>query len=132
VARLARRFSHSERHITVTAELAASLRRDAEELPGARVLRRPHHEWEPLRTKLGFIKRRIINMLDDHRAAGYDDPAQLRADLELIAGSLGSEHVAHGSLRRLIRQVDIFGFHLAGLDLRQNANVVDAAVAALL
>jgi phosphoenolpyruvate carboxylase len=132
VARLARRFSHSERHVHVSAALAASLTRDAQEIPGARVLRRPHHEWEPLRTKLGFIERRLINMLDGGGQAGYDTPAALRADLELVAGSLGSEHVAHGSLRRLLRQVDIFGFHLAGLDLRQNANVIDAAVGALL
>jgi phosphoenolpyruvate carboxylase len=132
IARLARRFSHSERRIVVSDELTASLQRDAEELPSARVLRRPHHEWEPLRTKLGFMERRLINMLDGRGEAGYDGPAALRADLELIGGSLGSEHVAHGSLRRLLRQVDIFGFHLAGLDLRQNAKVVDAAVAALL
>jgi phosphoenolpyruvate carboxylase len=133
VARLAKRFSHSERHLDVSPELAASLARDADELPDARVLRRPHHEWEPLRTKLGFIERRLLNMLDVRGGqAGYEGPAQLRADLELIAGSLGSHHVAHGSLRRLLRQVDSFGFHLAGLDLRQNATVIDAAVGALL
>lgn len=132
VARLAQRFSHSERHIAVTPELAASLERDAIELPTARVLQRPHHEWEPLRTKLGFIERRIINMLDGGGQAGYESPAALRADLELVRGSLGSEHVAHGSIRRLLWQVDVFGFHLAGLDLRQNAVVVDAAVSALL
>ncbi|HEV7494455.1 phosphoenolpyruvate carboxylase [Baekduia sp.] len=133
VARLARRFSHSERRVTVSEALTASLQRDAQELPDARVLRRPHHEWEPLRTKLGFIERRLINMLDVRGGqAGYESPAQLRADLELIADSLGSAHVAHGSLRRLLRQVDTFGFHLAGLDLRQNATVIDAAVGALL
>jgi phosphoenolpyruvate carboxylase len=132
IASLARRFSHSERHVQVSPELEESLRMDALDLPSARVLRRPHHAWEPLRTKLGFIERRIINMLDGRGEAGYDSPAGLRADLELVAGSLGSEHVAHGALRRLLRQVDIFGFHLAGLDLRQNANVVDAAVSALL
>ncbi|MET0602463.1 MAG: phosphoenolpyruvate carboxylase [Baekduia sp.] len=133
VALLARRFSHSERRVTVSAALAASLARDAQELPDARVLRRPHHEWEPLRTKLGFIERRLINMLDVRGGqAGYESPAQLRADLELIVESLGSGHVAHGSLQRLARQVDSFGFHLAGLDLRQNAAVIDAAVGALL
>jgi phosphoenolpyruvate carboxylase len=133
VARLARRFSHSERHVVVSDALAASLERDAQELPDARVLRRPHHAWEPLRTKLGFIERRLINMLDVRGGqAGYEHPEQLRADLELIADSLGSEHVAHGSLRRLLRQIDTFGFYLAGLDLRQNATVIDAAVGALL
>jgi phosphoenolpyruvate carboxylase len=133
VALLARRFSHSERRVTVSDALAASLARDAQELPDARVLRRPHHAWEPLRTKLGFIERRLINMLDVRGGqAGYESPAQLRADLELIAEGLGSQHVAHGSLQRLLRQVDSFGFHLAGLDLRQNATVIDAAVGALL
>jgi phosphoenolpyruvate carboxylase len=133
VAQLARRFSHSERRVTVSDELAVSLARDAQELPDARVLRRPHHAWEPLRTKLGFIERRLINMLDVRGGqAGYDSPAQLCVDLELIAESLGSRHVAHGSLQRLLRQVDTFGFHLAGLDLRQNATVIDAAVGALL
>lgn len=133
VAQLARRFSHSERRVTVSGALAASLARDAQELSDARVLRRPHHTWEPLRTKLGFIERRLINMLDVRGGqAGYEHPAQLHADLELIADSLGSGHVAHGSLRRLARQVDTFGFHLAGLDLRQNATVIDAAVGALL
>jgi len=133
VARLARRFSHSERRVTITPELAASLQRDAAELPGAAVLRRPHHAWEPLRTKLGFIERRLINMLSTGGGApGYDGPGALRDDLCLVAGCLGSEHVAGGALARLLRQVDTFGFHLAGLDLRQNAKVVDAAVAALL
>ena len=59
VAQLARRFSHSERRVTVSEALAASLARDAEDLPDARVLRRPHHAWEPLRTKLGFIERQV-------------------------------------------------------------------------
>ena len=45
--------------VAVRDALAASLTRDAEELPDARVLRRPHHEWEPLRTKLGFIERSV-------------------------------------------------------------------------
>jgi phosphoenolpyruvate carboxylase len=133
VARLARRFSHSGARLQISDALRDSLVRDAAELPGAAVLRRPHQAWEPLRTKLGFIERRLINMLDQGSAQpGYEGPAQLREDLELIAASLGSAHVAHGSLLRLLRQVDIFGFHLAGLDLRQNANVVDAAVEALL
>jgi phosphoenolpyruvate carboxylase len=133
VARLAGRFAHSERRLAVTPELQASLERDAAELPSAAVLGRPHHDWEPLRTKLGFIEHRLRNTLAARGGEpGYERPEQLRADLELIAGSLGSEHVARGAIRRLLRQVDIFGFHLAGLDLRQNATVIDAAVEALL
>jgi phosphoenolpyruvate carboxylase len=133
VARLAGRFAHSERRLTVTPELSASLERDAVELPSADVLRRPHHAWEPLRTKLGFIEHRLVNTLSARGGEpGYDSPQHLRDDLDLISDSLGSAHVAAGAIRRLRRQVDIFGFHLAGLDLRQNATVIDAAVEALL
>ncbi|MDX6700528.1 MAG: phosphoenolpyruvate carboxylase [Baekduia sp.] len=133
VTDLAGRFSHSERRLSVTPALSDSLHVDAAELPSAPVLRRPHHGWEPLRTKLGFIEHRLDNTLSGRGGEpGYERPAQLRADLELIAGSLGSAHVARGALRRLLRQVDTFGFHLAALDLRQNAVVVDAAVSALL
>ncbi len=35
------------------------LAQDAEEPPTAAVLRRPHREWEPLRTKLGFVHHRL-------------------------------------------------------------------------
>jgi phosphoenolpyruvate carboxylase len=134
VRRLARRFAHSEHRVAIDEELRASLERDAAELPSANVLRRPHHEWEPLRSKLGFIERRLINTGEEGRPGepGYEGPAQLHADLELVARNAGSGHVARGSIRRLLRQVEVFGFHLAGLDLRQSAAVVDDAVAALL
>ena len=37
-----------------------------------------------------------------------------------------------GAIRRLLWQVDVFGFHLAGIDIRQGAGVVREATAALL
>jgi phosphoenolpyruvate carboxylase len=133
VRRLARRFAQSERRLPMSEELRASLERDERELPSAAVLRRPHHAWEPLRTKLAFMERRLINMSSGRTAEpGYESAAALRADLQLVAGHLGSEHVAHGAIRRLDRQVEVFGFHLAGLDLRQSAAFVDDAVSALL
>ncbi|MDP1028008.1 phosphoenolpyruvate carboxylase [Sphingomonas sp. KR1UV-12] len=66
----------------------------------------------------------------------YADPQAFRADLVTIAkglaagggGTLGSS----GALGRLIRAVDVFGFHLATLDLRQNSAVHERAVAELL
>ena len=133
VDRLAARFSHSRRHVTVSPALEASLARDEEELPSAPVLRRVHREWEPLRTKLGFVAHRLYNMLDPlAREPGYADPQALRDDLWLVLDSVGSAHVAHGALRRLLRQVDVFGFHVASLDLRQSAAVLQEAAAALL
>ena len=66
----------------------------------------------------------------------YPDPAAFRADLSAIAKGLaaqGGETLASsGSLGRLIRAVDIFGFHLATLDMRQNSAVHERVVAELL
>src|SRR5829696_1918710 len=130
---LARHFSHSSRRVPVSPALEASLERDALELPSARVLRRANRQYEPLRTKLGFITHRLANMLDPlAREPGYADPRELRDDLWLVMQSVGSSHVAHGSLRRLLWQIDVFGFHVASLDVRQSAAVVQEAVATLL
>jgi phosphoenolpyruvate carboxylase len=66
----------------------------------------------------------------------YPDAQSLRADLQTLEESLQSKdqtglHDA-SSLSRLIRAVETFGFHLATLDLRQNADVHARVVAELL
>jgi phosphoenolpyruvate carboxylase len=130
---MARSFSHSSLRVPLSEELVASLETDERELPSADVLRRAHREWEPLRTKLGFVRHRLTNTARPRgREPGYADAQQLRRDLELVLAHLGSRHVALGSIRRLLWQVDVFGFHLAGIDIRQGAAVVRQAVAALL
>jgi phosphoenolpyruvate carboxylase len=133
VRTLARRYSHSERRVPVSPALETSLERDARELPSAAVLRRTHRAWEPLRTKLGFVEHRLGNTLRPNgREPGYASPDELRADLALVRDGLGSDHVAHGGIRRLLWQVDAFGFHLASLDVRQSSAVVREAAGALL
>jgi phosphoenolpyruvate carboxylase len=67
-------------------------------------------------------------------AAPYADAAELRADLDVIHRSLlanGSALLARGRLRVLRRAVNVFGFHLASLDLRQNADVHERMVGEL-
>jgi phosphoenolpyruvate carboxylase len=67
-------------------------------------------------------------------AAPYNSAAELLADLDILHRSLtvnGSEMLARGRLRHLRRAVDVFGFHLAGIDLRQNADVHERVVAEL-
>ena len=56
----------------------------------------------------------------------YADPMQLKADLVTIHQSLLAHQgkaFRRGPLGRLIRAVDVFGFHLATLDMRQNSAV---------
>ncbi len=68
-------------------------------------------------------------------AAPYAHPGDLRADLKTIAQALsgaGGAMASGGALSRLVRAVDTFGFHLAALDLRQNADVHERVVAELL
>jgi phosphoenolpyruvate carboxylase len=69
-------------------------------------------------------------------APAYPDAASLRADLEVLEDSLKSKSRLRlsggGSLARLNRAVETFGFHLATLDLRQNADVHGRVVAELL
>ncbi len=70
-------------------------------------------------------------------AAGtvYPRAADLLADLQIIVGSLakhGGQVIVGARLDALVRAVQIFGFHLATLDLRQNADVHARVVAELL
>ena len=68
------------------------------------------------------------------QAQPYRDPAELSSDLDVIHRSLhanGSALLARGRLRALRRAVDVFGFHLASIDLRQNSEVHERVVAEL-
>ena len=65
----------------------------------------------------------------------YHRAADLLADLETVATSLradGGDAMVGSRLDQLIRAVRIFGFHLATLDLRQNADVHARVVGELL
>jgi len=66
----------------------------------------------------------------------YPDPAAFRADLVTLARPLavdgGGMLASGGAIGRLIRAVEVFGFHLATLDLRQNSAVHERVVAELL
>jgi len=70
------------------------------------------------------------------KAEPYSDAQALKADLRTLAKALakgGSGALSSGgALGRLIRAIETFGFHLATLDLRQNADVHERVVANLL
>lgn len=66
----------------------------------------------------------------------YADAAALRADLATLGRGLAMEGngalATGGGLARLIRAVELFGFHVATLDMRQNSAVHERVVAELL
>ena len=68
-------------------------------------------------------------------ATAYAAPQDLAADLAVVAESLernGAGDLAEGRLLDLREAVQSFGFHLAVVDLRQNADVHERVVAELL
>ncbi|MGI8643422.1 MAG: phosphoenolpyruvate carboxylase [Thermomicrobiales bacterium] len=80
---------------------------------------------EPYRQLLTLARERIRAMRSglDPRL-GYSMPSDLLDDLRLIDRSLrerGQALIADGDLHDVIRQVEVFGFHLATLDLREHA-----------
>jgi phosphoenolpyruvate carboxylase len=65
----------------------------------------------------------------------YETPQSFLADLDVIEASLranGSSVLADDRLARLREAVHVFGFHLSGLDLRQNSEVHEEVMAELL
>ncbi len=68
-------------------------------------------------------------------APAYRNVEEFAADLDAIAASLkatGGAIIARGRLRAVRRAVDVFGFHLAPIDLRQNSDVHERTVAEIL
>jgi phosphoenolpyruvate carboxylase len=99
--------------------------------------RSPHRQDEPYRRAISGIYARLaatawtLDRFDVPRQPVGDAPpyatvAELQADLDIMHHSLagnGSASLARGRLRSLRRAVDVFGFHLVAIDLRQNSDV---------
>ncbi len=94
-------------------------------LPASRAMTPARHDRMPYRVFLGQIAARLSNAFEG-RANGYQTSQQFRADVQLIADSLRANkgwHAGYHSVRRLLRRIDTFGFHLAALDVRQHAAI---------
>ncbi|HEX9463001.1 MAG TPA: phosphoenolpyruvate carboxylase [Alphaproteobacteria bacterium] len=85
--------------------------------------------------RLAATARTLDQVEAPHAAVGeasaYSAATELSHDLDVISESLninGSIGLARGRLRHLRRAVDIFGFHLASIDLRQNSDVHERVV----
>ncbi len=128
----------SELLVDITPELRALAERSPD--------RSPQRIDEPYRRALSGIYARLAATARalDHvepvrheigQAEPYANPGELRHELKVLASSLklnGGARLAGGRLRRLLRAVQVFGFHLAPIDLRQNSEVHARTVAALL
>jgi phosphoenolpyruvate carboxylase len=115
-------------------ELDASLEEDRARLPDVAARARRTGLREPWREKLRFMRLHLEATLARGDGA-YPDVSSYRADLALLRRALvgaGVGQLANGRLRDTERRAEVFGFHLATLDLRQHSAVHEAAVEELL
>ena len=125
VRELARAIGVSTRMVPVSDELTASIERDEHELAAFAAEIGDQNFDEPYRRKLSFVGHRLDNLLDRSPEPGYADAGELLADLELMDASLRANRgarIADGPLADLCRRVEVFGFHIAKLDVRLHAN----------
>jgi len=134
IERLARTLSQSRSRVAVDEAVLERIEY-YRELFADRWERIPRrHRDMPYRVLLDLVGTRLKATLDDSER-GYPGPAGLLKDLRLVASSLRQNAGAHAGLfavNRLIWRVRVFGFHLATLDVRQDAGVHRDAVGALL
>ncbi len=136
ITSLEEELSMSARLVKISAELAAL----------ADLCDEPARADEPYRRALRVIHGRltataaeILDRQPEHELdlglQRYQTPAELLADLDVVDRSLrtnGSAVLADDRLARLREAVHVFGFHLSGLDLRQNSDVHEDVIAELL
>ncbi len=86
---------------------------------------------EPYRQALTLMRERLRASRED-QPAGYATSSELLEDLLVIDQSLrgqGVDLIADGDLRDVIRLTQVFGFHLAIMDVREHASRHAAALA---
>ncbi|MDQ8044033.1 MAG: phosphoenolpyruvate carboxylase, partial [Patulibacter sp.] len=131
---LSAQVSLSARIAGEPAELQPLLEAGAEMFPGTAADNEARSPEEPYRRAFGLIARRIRATLEDD-GHGYAEPAELLADLRTCDTALRNNRgafVADGLLRDVIRQVEVFGFHFARLDIRMHADRHASAIAEIL
>jgi phosphoenolpyruvate carboxylase len=117
VRALAASLGVSSSLVGASKELLDSIARDEGELPEYTASIGSQNEGEPYRRKLSFVWWRLGN-------DGYASAAQLARDLDVIDRSLRANRgarIADGRLGALERRVELFGLHLAKLDVRLHA-----------
>jgi phosphoenolpyruvate carboxylase len=128
---LAQKLSQSASRIGVLPALAQRIEQYMTLVPGARGITPARHDRMPYRVLLGQICERL-RCTYEGRPSGYESPAQLQRDVQLIADSLRANrglHAGHHAVRRLQRRIATFGFHLATLDVRQHAEIHHQVIA---
>src|SRR5579859_5435590 len=131
VRALAAELGVSSRLTPVSKELLESIASDERELQEYAAAISDQNADEPYRRKLSFVWHRLVT-------DAYSSAEAFGADLYVLDRSLRANRgarIADGALAALRRRVELFGFHLAELDVRVHAHDVvnpDERIRALL
>lgn len=137
-------LSSATTRVDFSSEFRESLSRDFQLLPPEESATLALFEQEPYRQKLIMMYRRLEatrtanqhtwgERAFDPRAYGHVD--EFLRDLKIIRDSLRHNkgaRAAEGQLADLIRAVEVFGFHLATIDMRQHSERHRSAMAEIL
>lgn len=131
---LYRLLSQSSSRVEVDTAITTRIRAYAAEHPVEYESVNHRHRNMPYRVFLRLLGAKLRANAAD-RPYAYRNAEEFAADLQLIADSLqahGGEHAGLFQVRRLVRRVCAFGFHLAALDVRQDSLVFRRSIGSLL
>lgn len=134
VSKIGRTMSLAERLISVSDELE-QLAAASPDIPPSRIDEPYRRAFLGIHARLVATRQRLgLAVMQQHTAnpaESYADSAEFVHDLDTVINSLKqhkSDLLARGPLRDLRRAADVFGFHLAPLDMRQHSKVHEQVV----
>ncbi len=137
VEKIGQTMSLTERLIKVTSELEG-LASTAPGLPASRIDEPYRRVFLGMHARLiatsRYLSPHVGRQYPENTAEPYADSAEFVHDLDIIIRSLKqhqSSRLAQGAIRDLRRAADVFGFHLASLDMRQHSKIHEQVVAEL-
>lgn len=134
---LFRTLSFSTTIVSVSEELLSSIAEDSRNVTLTHA-GYWNNEKEPYRIKLIYMFEKLNNILDESTkgtAQRYNNPLEFLEDLRIIDRSLRhhfADYVSDTYVKKLIRQVELFGFHMATLDIRQHSKEHENAMTEIL
>ena len=134
IRELFRRLSQSRTRVSVSAALDVRLAEYQKRMPFVVEVIPKRYDGMPYRELLWLMSARLDGKRDG-KPHGYGEPTELLEDLEIIVESLRANRGAHAGMAAvedLAERVRVFGFHLATLDVRQDALVHRETIASLL
>ncbi len=130
IAKLNRLLSQTDGRVGIDQDLSQRIAAYRQQMPAVAEAIPLRHADMPYRVFLYLVDQRLADTLAEGVNA-YAGPDELCSDLQRIIGSLAEHRGTRAGLfpvQRLRRRVDMFGFHLAALDLRIDSGDLHEAV----